>query len=44
MPRGMYKNSGKGGGKMSNTGKPMGDKGMKAKGNRRTKQVADRYK
>ena len=27
-----------------NTGKPMGMSGMKAKGNKRTKQVADRYK
>ena len=27
-----------------NTGKPMGIKGMKAKGNKRTRQVADRYK
>ena len=44
---GKSKNMGMGkgmGGKMSNTGKAVGDKGMKAKGNRRTKQVADRYK
>jgi hypothetical protein len=27
-----------------NSGKPIGDKGMKAGGNRRTRQVADRYK
>ena len=27
-----------------NTGKPIGDKGMKAKGNSRTRQVSDRYK
>ena len=31
-------------GKKGNTGKPIGDKGMKAKGNKRTRQVADRYK
>lgn len=28
----------------SNTGKKIGDKGQKAKGNKRTRQVADRYK
>lgn len=39
MGSGMY-----GGSKMTNTGKPVGDKGMKAKGNKRTRQVADRYK
>lgn len=42
MPKGMY---GKGGKRRKmNTGRPMGTKGMKAKGNRRTRQVADRYK
>ena len=31
--------------KGGNTGKPIGDKGMKSsKGNGRTRQVADRYK
>ena len=30
--------------KHSNTGKKIGDKGVRAKGNKRTRQVADRYK
>lgn len=30
--------------KGGNMGKPIGDKGMKASGNKRTRQVADRYK
>lgn len=33
------RSSGKG-----NTGKKIGDKGVKGKGNARTRQVADRYK
>lgn len=43
----MYDSSHKGGGGKhgsSNTGKKIGDKGIKAKGNKRTRQVADRYK
>jgi len=38
------KMKGYGGMKHSNTGKAIGDKGQKARGNKRTRQVADRYK